>query len=120
MKSNRYVIALMTLAICLLGATAMAGGVKERMLERVPAINVLKAEGIVGENSQGYLEFRGPQKQADMVQAENADRAKVYEAIGQKTGAEANVVGQRRAAQIAQQAPGGTWLQSPNGNWYQK
>ncbi len=120
MRNNRLVITVLTAALCLLAATAMAGGIKERMKARVPAVTALKAKGIVGENNKGFLEFKAAPQQADLVKAENTDRAKVYQAIAAKTGATPNVVGQRRAAQIASQAPAGTWLQAPGGKWYRK
>ncbi len=108
------------LAVCLASGPALAGQLKDRMLERLPTITALKAQGIIGENNQGYLEFRGPQTQADVVQAENADRATVYKAIAQKTNTTPELVGQRRAEQITRQEPAGTWLQMPDGSWYRK
>ncbi|MBI9081254.1 MAG: YdbL family protein [Pseudodesulfovibrio sp.] len=120
MKNNKYILIIVTIAVCLIGATALAGGIKDRMRERVPAINSLKAQGVVGENNQGFLEFKGAQTQAQIVQAENNDRSAVYKAIAQKTGTTADLVGQRRATQIANQAPGGTWLQDAGGKWYRK
>ncbi len=45
---------------------------KERMAARIPAINTLKDQGVVGENNKGFLEFRGnKQPQKDIVDAEN-------------------------------------------------
>ncbi|QJB56627.1 YdbL family protein [Pseudodesulfovibrio sp. zrk46] len=120
MPNKKHIIALVTMLICLLAATAQAQGIKDRMKARVPAIQALQKQGIVGENNQGYLEFRGPQQQADLVAAENADRAKVYAAIAKKTGAAPAVVGQRSAAKFIQIVPPGSWVQNPQGQWYQK
>ncbi len=120
MKNSRYILVIVTLAACLIGSVALAGSIKERMKERAPVVASLRAQGVVGENNQGFLEFRGPQSQAAVVQAENADRALVYKAIAKKTGTTPGVVGQRRAAQIVQQVPTGTWLQNPGGKWYRK
>lgn len=95
--------------------------IKERMKDRLPAIADLKSKGLVGENNDGFLEFVGEQKEkADVVQAENADRAAVYQHIAQQQGASATLVGQRRAVQIRDTATAGEWLQDENGNWYQK
>ncbi len=114
------IIILVTLAACLLATAAIAGGIKERMASRAPAIAALKDQGIVGENNQGFLEFRGPQQQADMVAAENKDRGMVYAAIAKKAGTTPAVVGQRRAAKLAQKARPGNWIQAPDGSWNQK
>ena len=119
MKKTISLFILALVSFVLLTAPASAG-VRERMKERDPVVDALRARGVVGENNQGFLEFRGPQEQADVVAAENADRAIVYEAIGQKEGVSSAVVGQHRAAQIRENAPGGTMLQAPDGSWYKK
>ncbi|MUM77758.1 DUF1318 domain-containing protein [Pseudodesulfovibrio sp. F-1] len=120
MRTKGQIIAAAALAFCLLTGPALAQGIKERMLERLPAVTSLLAEGVVGENNRGFLEFRGPEKHAEVVGAENADRTQVYAAIARQTGSSADLVGQRRADHIARQAPAGTWLQDPSGTWYRK
>ena len=99
-------------------ATSAWGGAKEikaRMAERLPVIMELKDKGIVGENNQGFLEFVGSAKEkADVIAAENKDRRAVYKAIGKKTGTSTEIVGQRRAKQIADIAGSGEWLQDRN------
>ncbi len=100
---------------------AFGQDIKARIKARQPIILALKAEGIIGENSAGYLEFRGSnKKKQDVVKAENGDRRKVYTAIGKKTGTTAGVVGQRRALKIAELAKPGDWLQNASGTWYKK
>ncbi len=95
--------------------------IKERMLERIPVLTSLKQEGIVGENNRGFLEFRQADKgRESLVNAENADRRQVYEAIARKQGAAPELVGKRRALQIAEIAAPGTWLQDAGGQWYRK
>ena len=112
----------MALAAALLIAAvpAAAQGMKERMAARLPVIDDLRTRGIVGENNQGYLEFLGAKEREDLVAAENADRRQVYAAIAKKTGARPEVVGQRRALQIAENARPGVHLQRPDGSWYTK
>ena len=101
--------------------TAHAQGVKERMLARLPQIDSMKSSGILGENNRGFLEFVGKVKQnQDVVEAENLDRQKVYNAIAAKEGTSSDLVGRRRAMQIAENAVAGTWLQAADGHWYQK
>ena len=122
MKRHVLVTAVFGLAAALvLSAPAFAQSLKQRMLDRLPAIVELKNKGIVGENNQGYLEFRGAKKEGeDVVRAENADRKAVYGAIAKKQGTTPQLVGQRRAQQIAREAEPGQWLQKPDGSWYRK
>ena len=84
-------------------------------------IRELLKNGVVGENKAGFLEFVGQKKQKeDVVAAENADRKKVYKNIAKKQGTTVQLVGERRALQIAKKAKPGTWLQDQSGKWYQK
>ncbi len=107
------------LLIC--SSTLYAQGIKERMQERLPSIVELKKAGIVGENNLGYLEFVGADKKGeDIVTAENDDRKKVYEAIAKQSETTIELVGQRRAKQIAEKADPGEWLKDEAGKWYQK
>ncbi len=100
---------------------AEAQDIKARMKARLPVIIELKSKGIVGENNKGFLEFVGGQhEKADVVQAENSDRAQVYEAIAKQQGVTPELVGKRRAAQLRDLAKPGEWLQNENGQWYQK
>jgi uncharacterized protein YdbL (DUF1318 family) len=105
------------------GASAFAGAneIKARMMTRLGDISTLKAQGVVGENNRGYLEFRsGDRSKAAVVNAENSDRGQVYSQIAQQQRTTADLVGKRRAIQIAQTARPGEWLQDGNGRWYQK
>ena len=101
--------------------TAHAQGIKARMLARLPQIDSMKSSGILGENNKGFLEFVGKTREdQDVVEAENLDRQKVYEAIAAKEGTSPDLVGRRRALQIAENAVAGTWLQAQDGSWYKK
>ncbi|HHK60474.1 MAG TPA: DUF1318 domain-containing protein [Desulfobacterales bacterium] len=117
---------LLSLFVLLTAATACQAAasineIKARMLARLPTINALKAKGVVGENNRGLLEYRSSDRpQAEVVEAENADRLAVYRAIAQKQGVDPSLVGARRARQIAAKALPGTWLQNEQGQWYQK
>ncbi len=103
------------------GIAAFADDIKARMKDRLPAINALKSQGIVGENNEGYLQFVGDNKaKADIVAAENKDRQTVYAAIAKQQGTTAELVGKRRALQIAKKAAGGEWVQDTAGNWIKK
>jgi uncharacterized protein len=123
MKKNAFsiFISLILLAGLITVAFAGADDIKKRMLERLPAIVSLKQQGVVGENSKGFLQFIGNIKTGqDTVEAENADRQKVYEAIAMQQGSTVDLVGTRRALQIAETAQPGEWLQDSSGKWYKK
>jgi len=116
-------ISLLLSIILITGASAFAGSekIKARMKERLPVIKALKAEGVIGENNIGNLEFIGNNKaKEDVVNAENSDREKVYSAIAKQQGTTVDLVGKRRATQIAKKAKSGQWIQDQNGKWYQK
>jgi len=98
-----------------------AQNIKTRMKNRLPVINGLKAKGIVGENNKGFLEFiGGKKKNAGVIKAENADRAAVYKAIAKQQKTTSELVGKRRALQIAKSAKTGEWLQNAGGKWIKK
>ncbi|BBO91264.1 YdbL family protein [Desulfosarcina ovata] len=108
-------------AVLLFAAVAFGGGIKDRMKERLPEIIKLKAAGVIGEDNQGYLAFvGGKQQQQALVDAENQDRKRVYDAIAKQQGTTADLVGQRRALQIAEKAKPGEWIQNAGGKWIQK
>jgi uncharacterized protein YdbL (DUF1318 family) len=123
MKNKIFMTTLMLLIIGLLfsGSFASSESLKARMKARLPIIVKLKAKGLVGENVNGYLQFVGKMKEKeDVVEAENNDRSKVYAAIAKQQGTTAELVGKRRALQIAKKAKAGEWLQDQSGEWYQK
>ena len=125
MKRNIFVIttSLLLSVILISGASAFAGAkeVKARMKARRSVINALKAKGIIGENNKGYLQLIGKDKtKADVVNAENSDRKKVYATIAKQQGTTVDLVGKRRAIQISKKAKPSQWLQDEKGKWYQK
>ncbi|OGV38650.1 MAG: hypothetical protein A2020_03760 [Lentisphaerae bacterium GWF2_45_14] len=95
--------------------------IKARMDKRLSQIKVLKVKGVVGENNKGFLEFVGGSKDgADIVEAENSDRAKIYAAIAKKQATSAELVGKHRAAKLATLAVRGEWIQDSSGKWMKK
>lgn len=115
------ILALGVIGFFVLGITAFADDIKARMKNRLPVIKQLKAQGILGEDAKGYLQFVGGNKaKADVVAAENKDRKTVYSAIAKQQGTTAELVGKRRALQIAKKAEPGEWVQDASGNWIQK
>ncbi len=121
LKHAPVTIAALLLTFFFVVSSVAADGIKDRMKNRLPAINALKDQGVIGENNKGYLEFKKSEAaQKQLVDEENDDRLKVYTAIARQQGATPELVGSRRAIQIAEIASPGTWLQKPDGSWYQK
>jgi uncharacterized protein YdbL (DUF1318 family) len=114
-------VSLLVIASTVLAAAAWAQDLKSRMSARRPAINALKASGVVGENNQGYLTLLKQQtNDKALVTDENKDRRQAYQIIARQQGTTAEHVGKRRAIQIAKKAKAGIMLQNAQGKWYKK
>lgn len=124
MQKNLFFVSFLLVYIAcslFVATTVHSADIKDRMAARIPAINVLKDQGIIGENNQGYLEFRGGSTaEEQLITEENQDRGTVYGLIGKKQGAPPKLVGERRAMMIAEKGPASHWYQKPDGTWYQK
>lgn len=121
MPNLRQLAALLALCACLIATAAQAGGLRERQAERKPIIDALLAEGKIGINNIGLLEYVDEDLHLDVVKAENEDRVLVYKAIAKKTNKTINDVGAKMAVKIHEKAPSGTWLQSfDESKWYRK
>jgi len=117
----QFLVAAMLVILIASSVNARAESIKDRMLARLPLITSLKTDGLIGEDNRGYVQFiKGPQENADAVAAENADRQQVYMEIAAQQGVSVDIVGRRRAQQIADKAQPGHWLQAADGKWYQR
>lgn len=117
------IVAVLALILAVTGGEGRAFGadIKERMRERLPVITELKDAGVIGENNAGFLEYLSDKHpQEEVVRAENDDRARIYQAIARQQQTSPELVGTRRARQIADRAAPGEWLQDAKGDWYQK
>jgi uncharacterized protein YdbL (DUF1318 family) len=118
--------AMIYIALIIFGMTTVAGSawgedIKTRMLSRLADIVKLKAQGVVGENNEGYLTIlQSPTDKKALIDAENKDRDIIYRAIAKKQGTTAQLVGQRRALMHAQNADAGTMIQNKDGKWIKK
>ena len=119
-KKPYVLIVLMIIAILATAGQTWAGGEKERMRERLPAVKALKADGVVGENNQGYLTIHKETTMKALIDAENKDRQAIYTAIAKQQGTTPELVGQRRAIQVAKKAAPGTLVQGPKGKWFKR
>jgi uncharacterized protein YdbL (DUF1318 family) len=110
------------LVFAVAGQAETESDVQNRMISRVAAVDALKTAGLVGETNRGFLEQRGRlnPEQSRVLAEENADRRTIYGMIASRSGLTIGVVGEGRAEQIRQRSAPGVWLQSPNGDWFQK
>lgn len=120
-RTLRFCGFLAAVILLLAAQSVRAGEIKDRMIARLPVVNELKAQGVVGENNRGYLEYRTKERpRADVVDAENQDRRTVFQAIAKRQNTTPEFVGQARAAQIADRQAAGTWVQDSSGTWSKK
>ena len=120
-KKIRILTILVLLGALVFIGTSAAGGIRERMIQRLPAIVELKAKGIVGESNQGYLAFvTGQKSQEALVASENKDRKAIYGHIAKNENTSLDLVGKRRAIALSQQAAPGEFIQNTDGRWVKK
>jgi uncharacterized protein YdbL (DUF1318 family) len=122
MKFKSRVLFLIGFFLAVVFLTAEDQALKARFLQRKPVIERMKNQLKVGENNVGKLVPRAQLNgnENEIVNAENADREKIYQEIAGRLNITLLKVGQRRALQIAQLASPGHWLQHPDGHWYRK
>ena len=124
MKSKIWgviVLVLIGMTFSLITTAVADNGIKARMKARLPAIRELKAQGIVGENNQGFLEFlKSADQDQDVVESENSDRRRVYKAIADQQGTSADDVGRLRATKNSERARSGDMIQNEKGEWIRK
>lgn len=101
---------------------AADGTPRQRMEQRLPQIVELKKKKLIGENNRGLLEARGAvsAEQAQLIEAENADREIAYEEIAKRAGKPKDAVAKERASDLAKRAPAGELVQGPDGTWVEK
>lgn len=123
-----------TLMLVLLGI-AMLGHVPEaradrmqelqaQFKERLPQIDRLKQQGKIGETWEGWIE-KLPQaelneRQRELVEAENSDRAELYQIIARKEGTTSEFVARKNAERNRKNLEPGEWFKMRSGEWEQK
>ncbi len=95
-------------AVLCIGMSAFAQSaseIKARMKARHAEITELKKEGTIKEAESGYLEYvpGKVQKKKDVVEAENADRKKVYAAIAKQQGTTVDKVAKIRGEKLTKE-----------------
>lgn len=103
-------------------ALAQDAGLKQRLEQRLPALDDLRQRQVAGENNRGFLEVRGKAtaEETELIETENRDRTAVYEAIAARSETTKDTVGRARAKQIAAASARGVLLQDANGAWAPK
>ena len=97
--------------------------IKQNMIKRLPRIQELKKDGMIGENQQGYLEAVQssiPAADKAVIEDENADRKTVYEAIAKQKGTTIELVGKLRAKKIFEAGQNRRILETEDGSWSKK
>jgi len=122
MKTRFLVLGFAVVALAAMALAAGAGELRARMEARLPEIDRLKTQQVIGENNRGLLQVvrNGTAEAERVVSAENADREVVYAEIAQKTSSTSEAVGRARARKIAAISRPGVWLQADDGQWYLK
>ena len=96
--------------------------VRERRRSRRDQIKAWKSAQLIGENNTGLLEARTADGSLSdsvkkVVDAENADRRLVFQAIAGKQNIPVESVAQRMGARMAERSAEGTWVQDGAGKW---
>jgi len=118
--------------LCLLGWVALASptagaqslsDLQQRFKQRYPKLMAAKNAGTIGETHAGWVEVVKPPAQSDvqsLVDAENADRKKLYAIIAEKEGTTPQHVAERNAIRNFEKADSGHWLKTADGVWKKK
>ena len=103
-------------------AQAEENGIKQRILQRISAVDELKINALVGEDNKGLLAQRAmlSPAQTKLMNDENTDRKALYAILGKRLGLSVSVVGQGRAEVIRNKSTPKVWIQEPSGKWKQK
>lgn len=123
----------------LLGLLALAGALppttaradrqdelQDRFKDRLSDVRDAKADGKIGETTEGVLEAVEPRyldEDADLrelVDEENADRRELYKLIAEKEKTTDEKVAERNAARNFQKARSGEYLKTREGEWKKK
>jgi hypothetical protein len=127
--NTKFLVTVMSLIFALLLAPAALraadapdeAALQKRFKARYPQLQQLKTDGVIGETSEGYVEFvdKKDAKAAKVVEAENDDRKALYKLIADKEGITAEVVAKRAAKRNFDRAKAGEWLKE-GGKWKKK
>jgi len=114
-----FVLGAAVVAMTVAGSAALAQTSAQKAM-----IDAAKAQGVVGEQADGYLGFRAspsdPALQA-AVAATNAGRRGAYEASARQVGTTTDVAGARMfESQLMPRITSGQWYRNAAGQWVQR
>jgi uncharacterized protein YdbL (DUF1318 family) len=94
---------------------------QKRFKERFPQLRQLKADGVIGEASEGYVDFvdKKDSKAATVVEEENADRKALYKLLAEKEGTTPDKVAEVAGARALKKAKPGEYIKQ-GGKWTKK
>jgi uncharacterized protein YdbL (DUF1318 family) len=111
------------IALALFAGLAVASPALAQSAAAKAAVDAAKAQGVVGEQGDGYLGFVSGQGDASVkaaVDEINAGRAKAYQDIAAKSGASPEAAGQATALQLFAKLPAGYYYRPLGGAWTKK
>jgi uncharacterized protein YdbL (DUF1318 family) len=134
MKQARVLVAVVMALVALASvgpsvSYGQAGGgdrmkqLRERFKERLPEMQKLRASGKVGETSTGTAEAvsGGLDKEAQKtLDAENADRAELYQIVARQQGTTAEKVARIDGIRRIKELRKGEYFKDDGGTWQQK
>ena len=124
--SLRSLIVSVVLALCVaVPATMLASmpAIAADLARDKAIVDAAKAQGVVGEQGDGFLGFVKGSADAETSQAVteiNAARAETYRQTAAKTGATPEAAGQAVAIQLQARMPAGQYFKPLGGSWVQK
>jgi len=96
----------------------------ERRKARRSELISWEAKGVIGENMRGQVELvnraAADNSVAGLVEQENRDRSTIYAYVAGKNNASVDETARISAKRIQEDAPSGTPIQSPGGEWTTK
>ncbi len=127
---NISIVALLLVASFTISVTAgdnkaAISAIVKSMKARYPIILKVKREGIIGENSQRYVEqldtVKSPTKELlTLIKEENADRKKLYALLADEMKVSIDTIAKRNAVRNFKKAEKGCFLKKPDGTWVKK
>ena len=106
--------------------TMVAGGLQadfsDSMKARLGDLVAAKDAGSIGEGVDGYVHLRdsGNAAARKLVDAENADRKKLFISLAGKTGGTVQAVAGKFSKALASKAKAGHWFRKSSGVWVKK
>jgi len=106
--------------------TFLAGGLQadfsDSMKARLGDLVAAKDAGSIGEGVDGYVHLRdsGNAAARKLVDAENADRKKLFISLAGKTGGTVQAVAGKFSKALASKAKAGHWFRESSGVWVKK